>query len=420
MKKQIAETAAAIPLSRPLTPLTPGTPRVQNTSSFDSLMRLKNIDECIRDAIATRQGIIDTSNSFLHDSDPSGSIFTTLTARQEMLAATKSSITIVQREIDAKERKKVGLEAENTKRRALMARGKAAQMEKLKLCPEENDLLLKVKENLKSLGGQLQGQVRRIAEELSSLFPIEPIDGKPLNFTVRGVCFPNADELSPAAMQRASITDSEVAYALDLVCYIIEGLAFALEYLLPYPLEQCASRSSICDPISITPFNGKRQFPLYQTGVPFAEFEYAVYLLNSDIAGLMQTQNLRMVNPKTTLANLKYLLAVLGSGEGEIPQRKAGRNKTLDAGVNDITTGIQHVNIGGEIIASDPASMEMGVPEVGAVINGRPKDTGKQRATQDMPTVKSIGRYTHYINYNTKSAVAPEKNGNVPQVFNQK
>ncbi|MCJ1388139.1 hypothetical protein MMC18_000984 [Xylographa bjoerkii] len=418
LTKQTFPSSSTIPLSRPFTPTTPGTPRLENTSSFDTLMRLKNLDDCIQDADATRQGIIDKINRLLHDLDPSRSIITTLSARQETLASTKAFTSNVQRELDAKVKNKTELKAESSKRHSLMAKGSAAQMETLERYPE--DLLSDARDDLQLVQKELRGQVRRIAEELSFLFPIEPIDGKPLSFTIRGIYLPNADELSSAALQRSSTTENEVAYSLDLVCYVVEELALTLEYCLPYPVTKFGSQSVICDNITTMPFNGKRQFPLFQTGVTFAEFEYAVYLLNSDIAGLMQTQKLKMVNPKTTLANLKYLLAVLGSGQGEIPQRKAGRNKALDSGVQDLATGVQHVNIGGEIIASDPASMGMVVPESGAVINGRPGNKGKQRAARDMPVVKSIGPYTHYINYSNKTTAASENNGKVPHASNQK
>ncbi|MCJ1417163.1 hypothetical protein MMC32_003502 [Xylographa parallela] len=415
ISKQILPTSNAVPLNRPFTPSTPGTPRTESTSSFDSLMRLKNLDECIQDSDFTRQVIIDKINRLLHDSSPSRSTVSTLTARQEMLGSTESSRSIIQRELDTKQRKKAEMHVENTKRLTLMATGRAAQDEAVKCDPDES--LPEAKEDLQLVQTDLRGQVRRIAEELSSLFPVEPIDGKPLNFTIRDVFLPNADELSPAAMQRSSTTESEVAYSLDLVCYIVEELAFALEYPLPYPV-QFSSHTVICDDITRKPFSGKRKFPLYQTGATFAEFEYGVYLLNSDIAGLMQTQKLKMVNPKTTLANLKYLLAVLGSGQGEIPQRKAGRNKALDTGVQALATSVQHVNVGGEIIGSDPASMDMGVPESGAVINGQSTDKGKQRAAGDMPAVKSIGPYTHYINYSTTAAAASGNNGKVSQASN--
>ncbi|MCJ1401190.1 hypothetical protein MMC11_004402 [Xylographa trunciseda] len=418
IKKPAFPSSGTITLNRPFTPTTPGTPRMENTSSFDTLMRLKNFDECIQDANSTRQGIIDRIDRLLNDSKPSRSSITTLTARQETLDSTKAFRSTVQREIDAKKRQKDELDATNSKRLTLMANGKAVQNEAPERHPE--DSLVEARNDLHLVQKELRGQVRRVAEELSSLFPIEPIDGKPLNFTIRGVYLPNADELSPTAMQRSSTTESAVAYSIDLVCYVVDELALALEYRLPYPILQFGRRTVIIDSITRKPFNGKRQFPLFQTGVTFAEFEYAVYLLNSDIAGLMQTQRIKMVNPKTTLANLKYLLAVLGSGDGEIPQRKAGRSKALDIGLRALATGVQHINIGGEIVARDPAAMEMGVPESGAVINGQPTNKGKQRAAEDMPVVRSIGPYTHYINYSTKTAAASGSNMKTPQAYNQK
>ena len=359
-------------------------------------MRLKNLDDCIQDSDVTRQGIMDKINRLLHNSSPSRTTIATLTTRQEMLGSTEAFNRIIQRDLEGGRKLQTELLAEILKRITLMNTGRASQDEMLKHDPK--GLLPEGRDDLQHVHQDLRGQVRRIAEELSSLFPVEPIDGKPLSFTIRGVFLPNADELSSTAMQRSSTTESEVAYSLDMVCYVIEELAFALEYRLPYPLVHSGSQTQIRDNISRTPVNGKRDFPLHQMGTISADFEYGVYLLNCDIAGLMRTQKIKMVSPKATLANLKYLLAVLGSGQGEIPQRKAGRNKALHTEVQALATGVQHVNIGGEIIASDPASMDMGVPESGAVINGRTIGNGKQRASQDMPVVKSIGPYTHYIN----------------------
>ena len=310
-------------------------------------MRLKNFDDCIQDSDLTRQGIMDRINSLLLNMAPSRARPTTLTARQEMLGSTEASRSTVQRELDAKQRRRAKIQAEITKRQNLMATGRATQDGALERDPKET--LPEAKDDLQFVQEDLRGQLRRITEELSSLFPVEPVDGKPLSFTIRGVFLPNAEELNPAAMQRSSTTESEVAYSLDLVCYVVEELASALEYRLPYPIVQSSSHTQIRDDITRKSFNGKREFPLYQMGTIFAEFEYGVYLLNCDIAGLMQTQKIKMVNPKTTLANLKYLLAVLGSGKGEIPQRKAGRNKALDNGVHALATGVEHVNIGGEI-----------------------------------------------------------------------
>ena len=49
----------------------------------------------------------------------------------------------------------------------------------------------------------------------------------------------------------------------------------------------------------------------------------------------MSRQGLRMVDQRSTLPNLKYLLYVLTAGKGELPGRKVGGVRGLRAGEGD-------------------------------------------------------------------------------------
>jgi hypothetical protein len=73
-----------------------------------------------------------------------------------------------------------------------------------------------------------------------------------------------------------------------------------------------------------------RTYPLFSKAVPRFRFEYAVFLLNQDIRVLLENVfNLRVLDPRQTLPNLKYLFYVATAGEGELPARKAGGVKGL-------------------------------------------------------------------------------------------
>ena len=180
---------------------------------------------------------------------------------------------------------------------------------------------------LQTTKSSLSGQIRRICEDLLRIYPIEPIDYKPLSFTIRGLHLPNA-----ASPSTSPNTDSAVtAAALGAVAHVTYLLSFYLSAPLPYPPTPHGSTSTILDPISTNmQSQAARTFPLYEKGAVTYRFEYGVFLLNSDIELLMSRQGSRMVDQRHTLPNLKYLLTVLTAGKGELPTRKKGGAKVLE------------------------------------------------------------------------------------------
>jgi len=61
---------------------------------------------------------------------------------------------------------------------------------------------------------------------------------------------------------------------------------------------------------------GPRMFPLFSKGVDTYRFEYGVFLLNKNIEMLMSDRDLRALDMRHTLPNLKNLLLTLSDGEG--------------------------------------------------------------------------------------------------------
>ncbi|KAH8992095.1 hypothetical protein EDB92DRAFT_1991341 [Lactarius akahatsu] len=154
---------------------------------------------------------------------------------------------------------------------------------------------------------------------LSSLFPIDLISGSDLLFSVLGVPLPipiGATDPAPPLSLPAykDVNEETVATALAYAALVVQLLATYLGKLLVYPITFCGSRSMIRDGISA--MVGPRMFPLFSKGVDTYRFEYGVFLLNKNIEMLMSDRNLRALDMRHTLPNLKNLLLTLSDGEG--------------------------------------------------------------------------------------------------------
>ncbi|KAJ3856840.1 UV radiation resistance protein and autophagy-related subunit 14-domain-containing protein [Lentinula lateritia] len=156
---------------------------------------------------------------------------------------------------------------------------------------------------------------------LSYLFPIELRSPPDLLFTILDVPLPipvSPNDPAPPLTLPAHIDVNEetVATALGYVAVVIQLLAAYLGHVLVYPITYIGSRSLIRDGISA--MVGPRMFPLFSKGVDTYRFEYGVFLLNKDIE--MAKHDLRAIDIRQTLPNLKNLLLTLTDGE-DVPMR---------------------------------------------------------------------------------------------------
>ena len=348
-------------------PLSPSRPFIQRTrgplqnlfaACYDALSKLKLIADCNDDATYVRYEILLSIERFLEAQNPSSQIFSLTATEKQSLNATHSALSEIKRATTALKKQVDSINFSNLNRRSQMVEGhefinKIAERQYAEL--KELD---RKKEARETHVQEHRGHVRRVAQTLSVIFPITPIEDRPLCFQICGQYLPNADDLY--ATGKYAPTEQGIAAGLGYVVNLMEQLANALDFYFPYPINFLGSASTIEDPITISPnpsgassstTNPKRVFPLYQTGNKRVDFEYAVYLLNQDLMGLMALECMRVVNPKATLANLKYLIEVLSSGKGEVPQRKKGKN-VLEA------VSVTKVNVGGEIVKKGPAAAD--------------------------------------------------------------
>ena len=295
-------------------------------------MRLSNLDDCIQDALSTREKLASQISHLLEGQKQSSDIISSSSQAEQCLASANRSLTTCRKQLTAAQTRRSELEASLKARRDAITSGDTTQQK------AQTDLD-SAKAKLGSRGSLLQttkssisGQIRRICEDLLRIYPIEPIGHKPLAFTIRGLHLPNAAALTAAPNVDPAVT----AAALGIVAHVTHLLSFYLSAALPYPPTPHGSRSTIFDPISTNMHShAARTFPLYEKGAVTYRFEYGVFLLNSDIELLMCRQGSRMVDQRHTLPNLKYLLTVLTAGKGDLPVRKKGGARVLENEIVD-------------------------------------------------------------------------------------
>ncbi|KAL1667240.1 hypothetical protein GGF50DRAFT_49082, partial [Schizophyllum commune] len=165
---------------------------------------------------------------------------------------------------------------------------------------------------------------------LSSIFPIELVSPPDLLYTIVDVPLPiptlpgaASPPLTlphyrkPAEATHQDVSEEGVAAALGYAAQVVRLIGEYLGQGLMYPVTCVGSRSLIRDGISA--MVGPRMFPLFSRGVDTYRFEYGVFLLNKDIELLMSERDLRALDMRHTLPNLKNLLLTLTSGEAAMP-----------------------------------------------------------------------------------------------------
>lgn len=307
-----------IPSSKPSRPPSQGK---DSTSSFDALMRLSNLEDCIQDALSTREKLTSQINILIEKNKEALQTVNAASRSQESLAATNRSVSASRKQVKAAQVRRSELQTSLQARRSAISSGTLSQQKAQSHLESAQANLSSRASLLRTTATAITSQIRRICEDLLRIYPIEPIFRKPLSFTIHDLALPNATSHKASDSSDPAVT----AAALSLVAHAVLLLSYYLSTAIPYPSTPHGSTSSIFDPISTSLHStAARTFPLYQKGaVPF-RFEYAVFLLNSDIELLMSKQGLRMVDVRHTLPNLKYLLTVLTEGNGDLPIRKKG------------------------------------------------------------------------------------------------
>ncbi|KAH8705320.1 UV radiation resistance protein and autophagy-related subunit 14-domain-containing protein [Talaromyces proteolyticus] len=325
----------------------------QPTSSYDALMRLANLDECIQDALATRGKLEAQINAILVKNHSTLDLIDRVSQAEEKVSLVKQGTTMERKQVRWNAKRRDDLASSIRARREAMALGREIQAKAHSHLPDARLKMSSSSSLLDKNDEDVKGQIRRICEDLSVIYPIEPIAGKALAFTVAGLALPNSSF--------GDIDRESVSAALGYTAHLVYLLSFYLSVPLPYPVKPYLSNSIIQDPVSIA--LPRRTFPLYPVNVQY-RFEYGVFLLNKDIEFLMSRAGLRVLDIRHTLPNLKYLLYTLTARTSELPARKAGGFRGLLLGRRTPTLsrqGSQDSFASGEMALSHQLSSDVQV-----------------------------------------------------------
>ncbi|KAF2140558.1 uncharacterized protein K452DRAFT_273185 [Aplosporella prunicola CBS 121167] len=306
-----------IGLSHSSTKTTSG--RTDPTSSYDQLMRLSTLDVCIQDALATRDRLASDINGVVETGQDALSMVNQVPEALERVKTIESTVHAQRKRLESAKKKRAELEVSIQSRRDAIKRGREMQEKALEDVLNGQEQLKQREFAIQQTQDEIVGQRRRVCEDLLKIYPIEPIPGRSLAFTIRGLPLPNSEF--------DNVKEDVTAAALGFVAQAVAQIAVYFSHPPPYPITPRGSTSTIEDPISMT--TGPRVYPLYMRGSVRYRFEYGVFLLNKDIEILSNSIGLKLLDIRQTLPNLKYLLYVATAGKGDIPARKAGGFRAL-------------------------------------------------------------------------------------------
>ncbi|ANB11414.1 UV radiation resistance-associated gene protein [Sugiyamaella lignohabitans] len=285
--------------------------------TFDSIMKLNNLEECIADAQAT---ITSVSEAITEKLRPYDSNLLILSKRRSELEQKHSRIkNRIDRETQAT---KTILQQINDQKKSIQAR-KLKLSQEMGLQKEAKMFLTNETATLTIQKQEIHSQVQlatvelaRISTCLQEIFPIERRRGSSSNNDKRGefsftICGLDLPDATAAAIATRLYDEDEIAAAYGLVTQLVYLLSCYIGVPLRYPVQAYGSQSFVVDPISA--IQGSRSFPLWTKGSIFYRFEYGVYLFHKDIEQLVNSASLPVVDLRHTLANIKNLLLVLSS-----------------------------------------------------------------------------------------------------------
>ncbi|KAF5282259.1 hypothetical protein FQR65_LT14391 [Abscondita terminalis] len=179
-------------------------------------------------------------------------------------------------------------------------------MENYRILSRDSDKLkewcskqIQLKEAFLQTHAQLQHRRQQLMSQLLSLYPIQQLS--PRKSVISGIYLPDSDMLSDCS-------EGGLAVALGYASHILLMCSAFLQVPLRYKVTFFGSRSYVTDHINTALLDRDRDFPLYTKGKDKMQFNYAVYLLNKDIAQLRWLCGQHTPDLRATLPNLQSLL----------------------------------------------------------------------------------------------------------------
>ncbi|KAJ6569615.1 hypothetical protein B0H19DRAFT_700690 [Mycena capillaripes] len=288
------------------------------TAGWQDLFKLVTLQSCIQDNQVSLTDIVREIDKVL-EGDATSALKREVSERESLVQGLRKSCAAVYDQSEILKEKIELRRQQLQERREILALAQELRDEDLSLIEENEDEASTARAELAFLRSRFTPTRTTLISTLSTIFPIELLSPPDLLYTILDVPLPiplSASDPAPPLSLPAhkDVTEDAVATALGYVAQVVQLLAAYLGKGLVYPITCIGSRSMIRDGISA--MVGPRMFPLFSKGVDTYRFEYGVFLLNKDIELLMADRELRALDMRHTLPNLKNLLLTLTDGEG--------------------------------------------------------------------------------------------------------
>ena len=200
------------------------------SSSYDALMRLGTLDECIQDALATRAKLEEEINAILGANEEGISTVREAAFKKTSLQELDEAIALEKKRLALAKRRRDEARSRLAQRKAFIKEGYSSISETESSVPSLHDEIAKAKTKLASITEETLGQRRRICEDLTKIYPITPALGsqKALHFAIHDLPLSNStfDDDNPSQAE-------STAAALGHVALLVHNLSFYLSTPLP-------------------------------------------------------------------------------------------------------------------------------------------------------------------------------------------
>ncbi|CCM01316.1 uncharacterized protein FIBRA_03365 [Fibroporia radiculosa] len=297
----------------------------KKTASWQDLLRLINLQACIVDTQQSLSEIVREIDNVVTQSG-AGLLRRELSEQEAWVGQLHCEAKLLRDESETVKSQLHARRERLRKRREMLALAREADESDSRLEFEQEAELVNERVRLEDLRSQIAPMRSVLLTTLSFVFPIELVSPPDLLFTILDVPLPiplaPTDPAPPLLVPaHKDVTEEAVATALGYAAQVVQFLAAYMGKGLVYPVTCVGSRSLIRDGISA--MVGPRMFPLFSKGVDTYRFEYGVFLLNKDIEMLMSDRNLRALDMRHTLPNLKNLLLTLTDNEStQLPTQR--------------------------------------------------------------------------------------------------
>ncbi|KAJ6519293.1 hypothetical protein C8R45DRAFT_17210 [Mycena sanguinolenta] len=288
------------------------------TAGWQDLFKLVMLQSSIQDNQGSLSDIVREIDKVL-EGDVTAALKREVSERESLVQGLRKNVAAVYDQSEILKEKIELRRQQLLERREMLTLAQELRNDELAGTDESEELVSTARSELVSLRSRFTPTRTTLISTLSTIFPIDLISPPDLLYAILDVPLPiplTASDPAPPLVLPAhkDVTEDAVATALGYVAQVVQLLAAYLGKGLVYPITCIGSRSMIRDGISA--MVGPRMFPLFSKGVDTYRFEYGVFLLNKDIELLMADRELRALDMRHTLPNLKNLLLTLTDGEG--------------------------------------------------------------------------------------------------------